>query len=45
MRLLLLLHGVLVLHGDDSHHFLLDLGDLSVDLPHHVIHSSLVEQH
>ena len=39
--LLLLLH---VLHGDDSHHFLLDVGDLWVDLTNHVIHSSLAEE-
>ena len=40
-RLLLLLH---VLHGDDSHHFLLDVGDLWVDLTDHVIDSSLVKE-
>ena len=39
--LLLLLH---VLHGDDSHHFLLDVGDLWVDLTNHVIHSGLAEE-
>jgi len=37
--LLLLLH---VLHGNDSHHFLLDVRDLCVDLTNHVIHSSLI---
>ena len=41
--LLLLLHAVLVLHRNDSHHFLLDVWDLRVDLPDHIIHSSLVE--
>ena len=40
--LLLLLHGVLVLHGDHSHHFLLYVRDLAVDLPDYVIDGSLV---